>query len=562
MGRVHVLHTQTETYWRDSFEVSQDDLDLATGIVLHAGSPQPVSMLVSALVVQKFRREREQAVRQIQRGSIYRPMDEYEVGQDIVFSALDTVGKVVSVRAGSNPKYGAFSVARVALEDPPGEREFVAGFDHPHPLNRPVEDLVATGDADVSEEDLVRLYAPLVTAKLEAALEADDDFVRFGGNWFLTELLPVVHIGYLNLAEAMIYEARHPLPARNMLGELEIEGTGSADAQMFALNHALAEDERFDNLSATGEPVWYLRALEPDAVFDRPRVLDPAWSAVGGEYVGITMLDMIDDIGDQLDDIPSTTPNQDEELSMALSFPHLYAGTLPATQRFLRTLSGQNGSHFPITMIDSARRQQFDVWVVPDKGYICGFSEWFAAVGMCVGGLVTLAATDTPMTYEIGVASIRSRRSEWLRAATVTDDGLLLQMQRAAVAVRCDRNLLIEVPDLEAVARSMEAEADLDAPIGVVVRRAFQELAKLSSRGIVHAKSIYSVVNVMRRSGAVPVFAELTRFACFDPVGDGFWAYDPSLNDAVYQTPEEMLERPLSTRDDLARDQVVQYVGR
>ncbi len=66
----------------------------------------------------------------------------------------------------------------------------------------------------------------------------------------------------------------------------------------------------------------------------------------------------------------------------------------------------------------------------------------------------------------------------------------------------------------------------------------------------------------MRRVGSVLVFAELTRSACFDPVGNGFWAYDAALEGAVYRTPVEMRERPQSTRDDLVKDQVVQYLGR
>ena len=59
----------------------------------------------------------------------------------------------------------------------------------------------------------------------------------------------------------------------------------------------------------------------------------------------------------------------------------------------------------------------------------------------------------------------------------------------------------------------------------------------------------------------MPVFSILTRNACFDPVGNGEWAYDGSLEGQLYETPEEMRERPLSHRNDLARDQVVRYAG-
>jgi hypothetical protein len=87
----------------------------------------------------------------------------------------------------------------------------------------------------------------------------------------------------------------------------------------------------------------------------------------------------------------------------------------------------------------------------------------------------------------------------------------------------------------------------------------FPELAKLSGLGLVHAKTLYSAVNLTRRCGAVPIFAELTRRACFDPVGDGNWIYDEVLRDGTYKAPEDMSRRPNSRRHDLIVDRVYQY---
>ena len=83
----------------------------------------------------------------------------------------------------------------------------------------------------------------------------------------------------------------------------------------------------------------------------------------------------------------------------------------------------------------------------------------------------------------------------------------------------------------------------------------------MNSRSIVHVKSIYATVNLYRRSGMVPILAELTRRARYDPVGDGSWAYSADVEDRTYRTPETMRERPLSTRSDLVKDQIVQYLG-
>jgi hypothetical protein len=138
----------------------------------------------------------------------------------------------------------------------------------------------------------------------------------------------------------------------------------------------------------------------------------------------------------------------------------------------------------------------------------------------------------------------------------------MLQMQRTTVPVRADRNMLIDVSDADALAEAMVETNLTDMSVRELTERVFAELSKLSSRGLVHIKGLYSVANMIRRTGAVPIFSELTKHACYDPVGDGFWAYDASLEGSVYKTPDEMRERPLSTRSDSVTDQVIQYLGR
>lgn len=175
---------------------------------------------------------------------------------------------------------------------------------------------------------------------------------------------------------------------------------------------------------------------------------------------------------------------------------------------------------------------------------------------------MTVRPLEEPLTFEIAVEPERGGGSDWVRSASVEDGRLVLQMQRTNIAVDCDSNMMLDVPNSEEIVRLMERTAEGDPPLGSLIRTAIRELVKLSSRGVVHAKAIYSVVNLLRRTGTVPVFSELTRNACFDPVGEGFWAYDPELEGEIYSDPDEMRERPLSEREDVLEDQAVQYLGR
>lgn len=561
MAGVRRLKTQTEAFWRDEYTVSDDDLDLITGLVLEAGRPQTLEALSAAVVAQRCRQEQEAVAQQSKMGQLYRPMDSYQVGETLVFSELDFAeGAVTAVREGQNPRYEPFSVIRVAF--PAGmEREFAASFDHPHPLNRPLEELLFSGQDELTEEQLVAAYAPCVASRLEERLQGLPDWVRLNGSWFLSGLLPEVHVGHLNLAEAIIYEAGRPVGASDMLRDIGLEATASEAAGLFALNHALAGDSRFDNVSTSEERIWYLRALEPPALFARPSVLVPAFVASPEDYLGLTMVDMVEEIGDELDLVEQAILRDTRELRCEVTFPHLYAGTLPFSAVFARLVHQEGRRHFPLTLLDGRSGKRFEVWAAPAYGYLCGLGDWFAAVGMCVGGQVTFTPTDDPLTFAIGVMPARSSRSEWVRTATVSEGRLVLQMQRASVAVRYDPNTFVDVPDREAVAQLMVRSATANASLSLLIRQAFQELAKLSSQGFAHAKSIYSVVNMHRRAGAAAVFAALTRNACYDPVGDGQWAFDPSLVGRVYETPEEMMERPLSARAMRTRDQVTRYLS-
>lgn len=561
MSAVRRLKSRSEAFWRDEYRVSDADIDLITGMILESSKPQALADLVAAIIARRLERETEAVRFQAEHGALYQPKNSYEIGQQVLFTALDfSTGRVVGQRPGNDPKVGSFQVIRVAF-DGGIEREFAAEFIGAHPLNRSAEELLGGTDPEVSDADLARRFELYVVQRLEPALAANPEFVTFNGLWFLRGLLPEVHVGHLNLAEAVIYEAGKPLAARDMVDELEIGNAATLDARLFALSHALGEDQRFDNLGTAENPIWYMRALEPEAVHQRPAVLKSAFRAEGNEHLGITMLELIEEVGDELDALDYATPRERSSFQFQLAFPHFFAGTLPAAPQLLSRLPYSEGTHFPITLVDTSSGQRLQAWAVPAQRYLCGMKEWFTAVGMCVGGQITLKPTEEPGVLEIGVTPMRSKRSEWLRTASVADGALVMQMQRATVDIRADRNMLFTVAAPEEIVGLMAASEVASVSLADLVLAAFQELAKLSSRGIVHAKSIYSAVNCYRRTGCVPVFAELTRRARYDPVGDGFWACSPDVEDRSYRTPELMRERPLSTRTDLVKDQIVQYLG-
>ena len=557
------LQSQTEAFWRDEYQVVDQDLDLVTSLILDAGKPRSADVLAAAIIMRRVKREQQALAQMAARGELYQPKSSYEAGQRLVFSARGFAdGVVTDIREGYNPKYGEFSVIKVRFEDD-SELEFASGFAYEHALNRPKEELLGTSDETVRVEDLVAACLPYVRDRLSAALEEHDEFLRFEDEWYLQELLPEVDEGYLNLAEALIYERDQPLAVSVILGALDLAEGASPAAQAFALNRALANDSRFDDVSLDDEPVWYLRQLEPAAVHLRPPVMDDPLRTEGGEFIGLSMLDLVEELGDELDDLPGMVFRELDEIAYDVTFPHLYAGTMPATQQLLRALNlAHSDRHARIKLVDANSGKEYPVWLVPTEDYVCGLEAWYSDAGMCVGGRVAVSIPGEPLTIAVSTQRARRSRNEFIRSAAAEGGTLTLQMQVASLSVEADRDTVIHIPSREEIAALMMTDRMRKLPLSEIVYHAFEELAKLGSSGTVHAKSVYSAVNLMRRCGSVPVFQELTRRACYDPVGNGEWVFEPGKKGLYYATPEEMRDRPQRSRDTAVQEPVAQYLGR
>jgi len=267
--------TQTDTYWLDEFEFSGDDIAGVYELILDSGKQQSDSDLAIAVIEKHCRSEELTIQAELTKGDAYQPMDRYEVGQQIVFPALElAVGTVVAKREGHNPEYGAFDVIRVEFDGQQASREFASGLAGDHKLNR------REGEVDVWTSGEVRTPAEMydrvgsaVRQKLARALRDHAEFVRIGDNWFLRELLVDVHPGQLNIAEALIEVRGMPLPTVELIPDLDMPAEVPSDVLALSLNIALAADGRFDNVGDSGRDIWYLNRLTPEDVTSPPQRL-------------------------------------------------------------------------------------------------------------------------------------------------------------------------------------------------------------------------------------------------------------------------------------------------
>ena len=120
---------------------------------------------------------------------------------------------------------------------------------------------------------------------------------------------------------------------------------------------------------------------------------------------------------------------------------------------------------------------------------------------------------------------LRNPVSEWVRTVSATDTDLQFGMSKQVVGVRYMDEQIIAVDDLDAVEAVCQLLHENEATLEQIVLSVFRELVKLTPQGTVHAKTLYSAVNVVRRTPPEPVFAELLQRSCYQHVGDAYWSY-------------------------------------
>ena len=125
-------------YWQ-SFSLGKQDLEFLSTYLFENETPLTERELVPVIVNERIRNEREALVKQQQSsGKIFLPAENYTVGENLVFPALDwKIGKVVNVRPGINPSMGEFSVIEVEFEA--GKSKLFASGLASHKLNQPLE---------------------------------------------------------------------------------------------------------------------------------------------------------------------------------------------------------------------------------------------------------------------------------------------------------------------------------------------------------------------------------------------------------------------------------------
>ncbi|MBN1642155.1 MAG: hypothetical protein JXA09_13050 [Anaerolineae bacterium] len=516
---------QTDTYWREEFAVTDDDVGYIEELFLEQGKPLSLAELSRALITHYCHRQESAIRRQLARGALYRPDAAFTVGDQLVFPHLDfAVGTVVAQREGHNPEYEHFQVIAVEFEDDGGTREFAAQLAAPHKLS-----LVTEADWQrvfaTSPDELVGKHGQVVGERLEERLRATGEFLEFRGEWFPKGVAADIHVGLLNIVEAMLVIAEKPLPPAQLLDELDLPAEIPEAVKVFSLNCRVSQDERFVDVGGRGKVVWGLRRWLPDYVVSQAPRLRHVARPYDRTVLDVAHLQMereIDDPASALLAPPSAA--MASEVTLILGYPHWRHGTLPLTARTRPFFpDGAMGQRTQFTFLDRVQNKEFTGWVAREYGYVYGLAKWYAENAIPAGAYIKLQRAPGPNTVAIDVLPRRMQR-EWTPMVTRTEEGeLSFTMQKRPIACQYDELCLIDEPDRRVGDALWAAEQEQARPIDELVEAVFLELAKLTPSVTVHAKTVYTAVNVLRRSTPGEVFAALFQDPEFVTTGNGYW---------------------------------------
>ena len=555
----------TEEYWR-SFALTAEELDYLHQLILNAGIPQTEAFLAYDFVERRCKQEEvcveEEAVEVLP----YDPRQEYKVGQEIVvkdYRKREIVylrGTVTGKRDLWMSSLGQCQAIRVRIGEgkTATSKEYVAsarrGFDDWKPI--PVDQVAGKdwglGQTDeyIAPGEVFERFQGYVLPQLTEQLGADARFIRFGHEWFVPELLALVSEDELAAAARRIEQAGEPLSLHRLTHMSEMPQRNEDFVQQFSWNYALSRDPRFDNVGTADTPLWFLRALEPpEAVEKPPRLAIPAMPYTReDQYVHRELKDMertIDDEGAEEEALPPVKAGRVPSVEFMLNFAHRATGPIPLTSRIRRVFPQADGPRTCITFIDRRSRERMPGRVMHEDRYAWGLREWYDENLIWAGAYIRLETTENPLEMVVDYIPLPQPKEEQVRVPFVVEGRLTFEWQTRTIPYKYDPLMLIaetRFEDMEAL--WLEAEK-VSKPIFQVMCDVFPELARLHPRGHVHARTLYSAVNLVRRCAPGPVFGELSARPCFDSVGDGYWTCDPDLRDVkvIYRTEKEVEQR-------------------
>ncbi len=515
--------------WARNFTIDKDDIEFLTGLLLERETPLGTEDLARALIEERINREVATFQERYRDARLYKPSSSYEIGQRLVFSEFDyETGVVVAVRPGKNPDYGEFKALAIEFDDTDLNsgrklREFAAELQMAHDLSQRLDDENGLGIlADITADGVMEQSGDEIISRLEERLRASSDLIFMARKWFPRDLLMEANIGHMNLAEAVLdMMGGGPMLTEQILNDIGGLGKAPMALQVFSMNFALNKDDRFDEVGPAGEVLWHLTRLEPEEVQKTPPML--RYTPIEYDRSGLTpsLLMLEADLDDEHSNIP---PADDlEAVTITLAYPHRRLGTLPLSLRTATVFpTARQTPRVSFTLIDGQDGEEYPAWVVRKERYVFGLAKFYRKHKLPVGAYVTVRKSDQAGKVVVDFRAHKPR-TEWIRLITPKGDLMAFENHKRAIGAEYDDLMILGADDLAGVDALFQANIQQRKSLVSILRSIMPSLGALTPQGTVHAKTLYSAVNVLRRCPPGPIFAALVNNPDFQNTGGDYW---------------------------------------
>ena len=136
-----------------------------------------------------------------------------------------------------------------------------------------------------------------------------------------------------------------------------------------------------------------------------------------------------------------------------------------------------------------------EAWVVWEGRFVYGLADWYEANQLPIGTILRIAPGTEPGVVTIQYERHRAQR-EWVRVALVENQELLFGMQKWSISCDYDDMMMIGMHTLDGVDQIWIKSEEEKWSLAYTMVKLFPQLARLSPQNTVHAKTIYSAVNM------------------------------------------------------------------
>lgn len=511
--------------WVQEFTLTDDDISEIVNLMLETEQPRTTRELALWVVGKHLETEQARLEERYKDALVYNPSATYEEGQRLIFTDMEyATGIVVESRAGANSDYGDFQVVSVEFDDnglnlANTYREFASGLQTEHRLSTVDQDNPFAETSSRSPEEVLEEAGNQFLRTVHEALVDNDVLERVAGYWFPRDLIMEFDIGTLHLSEAVLdMNGGGALSTQEIIEQIGGLGDVPMSLQVFSLNIALKGDKRFDEVGPAGHVRWYLHRMEPGIVQKKPPLLQYSAIDYDEEDMSDDLFDLETEIDDEITEIDFE--GRLKKATTTLIYPHRRLGTLPLNAKNRAIFPSARSERIYVELVDQIDESVYDGWVVHNHQYVYGLEEFYTKHKLPVGTYITVERGAKAGQIIIGFDNYKPR-TEWINVLNPINNQIHFENTKRIIGAEYDDLVIIGVDDIAAVDDLSKTYANRG--LASILREIINELSKFSPQGTVHAITLYSAVNVVRRCPPGPIFATLSSSPDFQDVGDYYW---------------------------------------